>query len=347
MTPGEIVLTPAQHDAVAKLIATDPEARALYQGLLDKARLALGAEPDPIADIKSEGKLKGDPIKTKSLESAQDLPKMEALAWAASFSSPADAKPFYDKAREFLLAWAAVNHSDGDPIDDTLYEPALRAYDLSRSTLNAGDRSTIEQWLAQIATAEERTGHWNTNPRWNNWNSHRLKIVGLIAFLLEAKDAQARVQAAYKDQIDHNLNANGTTYDFIERDALHYHVYDMEPLLELDIAARENGVDLYDETAITGGSLAKSLDFLVPFCDGAKTHPEFVNSKVGFDRARARNGETKYITGRLYDPTEAINVLSLGAAFDPKYAEVERNLKTPPPTRFATWRDVLNAAQAR
>jgi hypothetical protein len=343
---GEIVLTQPEHAKVATLIANDPEARRLFADIVDKARTALADTPHPIDVVRSEGKLMGDPVKTQSLESLRDIFKMEYLAWAASFSAPADAPPFYDKARQFLLAWAAVNHSNGDPIDDTHLESALTAYDLTRSAFTADEQAEVEQWFHQAASVEERTGHWDSHPRWNNWNSHRLKVVGLIAFLLDDKAMQARVDAAYRDQIEHNLNPDGTTYDFIERDALHYHVYDLEPLLTLAIAARLNGEDFYDESASNGASLARSLDFLVPFCNGSKTHPEFMNSKVGFDKARARNGEAKYVSGRLYDPAEAVNVLSLGAAFDPKYAVVEHQLQKPAPTRFGTWRDVLDAAQS-
>ena len=74
--------------------------------------------------------------------------------------------------------------------------------------------------------------------------------------------------------------------------------YDLEPLLALATAARQNGTDLYRYQAPSGASLAKSLAFLAPFCDGTQTHPEFVNSRVAFDRRRAESGDRTYQSGR-------------------------------------------------
>ena len=44
---------------------------------------------------------------------------------------------------------------------------------------------------------------------------------------------------AIKKQIAANLRPDGSSLDFHERDALHYHCYDLEPLLTLAIAASQ------------------------------------------------------------------------------------------------------------
>ena len=232
---GEIALTPSEHATVVNLIATDREAYGQFKFILKTARGAAADQPNPIAWIQTEGKLRGDPVKTQTAESLMDMPKMLALAWAGSFDPSADeAATFNAMVKQFLIAWAGVNRSHGDPIDDTNLDAALTAYDLTRAAYTADERVTVEAWFRQVAAAEEQTGRWDAHPKWNNWTSHRLKIVGLIAFELGDEEMLARVLAAYKDQIEHNLNADGTTYDFLYRDALHYHVYDLEPLLSLD-----------------------------------------------------------------------------------------------------------------
>ncbi len=338
-------LSGAERTMIANLIVNDPEAKALYQKFVATAKASVSDTPNPITAIRSEGKLQGDPLKVATQQSMRDMPKIQALAWAGSFEIGADADSYRAAARRFLVAWAQVNVSRGDPIDDTGLEPALVSYDLLRDGFSADERVQVETWLRQVAQAEEQTGRWATKPRRNNWNSHRLKIVGLIAYILHDSEMRARVIAEYREQIANNLNADGTSSDFLDRDALHYHVYDLEPLLGLAIVASENGDDLYGTISPIGASLAKSLDFLVAYCDGTKTHPEFVNSKVAFDRQRAANGEAGYVSGHLFNPKDGILALSLGAAFDPKYGALERTLVTPPATRFGTWRDVLNAAQ--
>lgn len=65
--------------------------------------------------------------------------------------------------------------------------------------------------------------------------------MGLIGFVLHDEPLIDRTVAAYKEQIDHNLLPDGSSYDFHERDALHYHIYDITPLLTLAIAARNSG----------------------------------------------------------------------------------------------------------
>jgi hypothetical protein len=43
----------------------------------------------------------------------------------------------------------------------------------------------------------------------------------------------------------------------------------------------------------------------IAFYHGAKTHGEFVNSTVAFDKKRAANGEKGYAAGTLFEPKMA------------------------------------------
>ncbi|HEY6902400.1 MAG TPA: hypothetical protein VI233_17205, partial [Puia sp.] len=47
-----------------------------------------------------------------------------------------------------------------------------------------------------------------------------------------------------------------------------------------------------------------------------KTHAEFVNSTVEFDRKRAQNNETAYRSGTLFEPKNGIGTLVLAVYFD-------------------------------
>ena len=47
---------------------------------------------------------------------------------------------YSSKADEFILAWAGVNQSDGDAINETQFEPLIVAYDLLRGTFSEADR---------------------------------------------------------------------------------------------------------------------------------------------------------------------------------------------------------------
>jgi hypothetical protein len=249
-----ISLTDVQRKKLAEIVRDDPEAGKLFEKLKHAADEALAATPDPIDKIQTEGKLPADPARLKSQQSLKDMPRMDALGYAYAVTGSAE---YADKARQFILAWAKVNHSAGDPIDDTNLESPLVAYDLTRGTFSAADRETADAWLREVVAAEQETAKKHADNHHNNWHSHRLKIVSLIAFLLHDQPLIDHTVAAYKDQVDHNLLPDGSSYDFHERDALHYHIYDITPLLALAIAARNNGIDLYSYQSPNGGSLGK------------------------------------------------------------------------------------------
>jgi hypothetical protein len=246
-------------------VHNNKDAGALYIRFKREADRALDDSPHPIERIQSEGKLPKDPAKIETEASLADMRKLEALGYAFAIE---DDPKYATKAREFVLAWAKVNHSAGDPIDDTNLEPLIFAYDLTRETFSQEERRIVEAYLQEVVTAELTTAKLKRNNHYNNWHSHRLKIVGLIAFVLQDKPLIEQTVAMYKEQIDHNLEPDGSSYDFHQRDALHYHTYDLAPLLTLAIAAQSNGVDLYSYRSTKGATLGKGVDILAAVCSG-------------------------------------------------------------------------------
>jgi hypothetical protein len=319
-----------------ELTRQDEVARSAFAGLKEQADSALGDTPHPIATIQTEGKLAGDPVKVATQASLRDMRALSALGYAYEVTGEAR---YAAKARAFILAWAGTNRPMGDPIDETNLEPLLVAYDQTRDCFSPADRDKADQYLRRIIQAE-----WDAKQRTNNWQSHRLKIVGLAAYVLGDGALIARAIDGFRNQIAENLNPDGSSFDFIERDALHYHVYDLEPLLALAIAAHSHGLDLYDYSGSSGSSLRKSVHFLVPYCTGEKEHHEFVNSRVEFDRKRAANGEKGYVIGHLFRPEEGLRALSLAAYFDDSVDPVVTRLASGDPKDTQAWTLVLDQA---
>lgn len=326
------------------LLRTEPEVKLMYDSLRRIAEEALADEPNPIDTIRTEGLLQGDPRKTATGEALQDMHKMYALALAYRVSRQ---REYLDKATVYLLAWADSNRSRGDPIDDTNLDPAIEAYNMVRSELVPAENRRIVRWLRQAADTEihaiynkpERaTSH-------NNWNSHRLKIVGEIGFAIGDKSLQTYAINGIREQIGRNLLPDGSSEDFVSRDALHYHLYDLEPLLKLAIVLkRATRVDYYTYEAPSGASIRKSVEWLLPYLDGRKTHAEFVNSKVEFDRKRAENGEAGYKAGTPFDPKSGIGVLLLAAYFDGALLDQARRLLGTDAS-YPAWQTVLNEVE--
>lgn len=297
-------------------VKTDKEANKLFQGFRKIADSSLQSSPRPIQKISTAGLLQGNPTKAATKEAIKDFKIMYALAICYRLTKQ---QKYLTKAAEYFYAWATINQPSASPIDDTNLDPLIEAYDLLKNNLPKKDRIAIANWLKNTAIAEKNnlkmlpvfeTGR-------NNWNSHRLKVVGEIAFAIQNKPLQQWTIEKLKDQIAVNLLPDGRSLDFILRDAVHYHVYDLEPLVRLStILHRATTVDYFHFTSSNNSSIKKSVDWLIPFITKEKTHQEFVNSTVQFDQARSKNREVGHIIGQTFQPEKAIRLLVLCTYFN-------------------------------
>jgi hypothetical protein len=323
------------------LIAKDAEVKKYYAAFREKADQSLGEEPRPTDTIRSEGLLEGNPKKAATRLALTDMPKIYALALVYRVSGGAK---YLEKVTAYLKAWATQNTPNGDPIDDTNLDNPIEAYDMVKEKLSTADAGVVQTWLKRTAEAEINGRHNRpgSSTATNNWNSHRLKIIGEIAFATGDTALQNYTINGLKKQVEINLNPDGSSTDFVSRDALHYHVYDLEPLLKLAIVLRRaTGVNYYTWQSPSTASIQKSVDWLLPYLNGQKTHPEFVNSTVSFDRVRANNGEAAYKSGTLFDPKNGIHTLLLAAWFDAGVLPLARQLLNTQ-DRYPAWQSVVN-----
>jgi hypothetical protein len=322
-----------------QLIKKNTAVKKMYAGFYKDAEAALTEKPNPRDTIVSEGHLNTHPSKIASVFAMKDFNKMYALTIVYKVTNK---KKYLTRAINFFTAWATVNHPIGNPINDTKLDRLLAAYDMLRPQLNNNDKATIDAWLIAMADGEIKTAKKGKSTSMNNWHSHRLKVVGQIGYLLDNKTYRAFATNGLLIQIDTNLNKDGTSWDFTERDALHYHAYDLEPLLTLAIIIkRATGADNFNYVSPKGASIKKAVDWFVPYLTGEKTHAEYVNSKQAFDFARAKNNEKGFGIGEKFDPVNGLYTLQLASYFDSNYANtIKLMLKTE--NDFSDWQLVLN-----
>ncbi len=327
--------------SLKKLIGTDNAVKKQYEKISQQADAALQQTANPIDTVVSEGHLATDPKKILTVASLADINKIYALALKYRITANSN---YLNKAVIYLNSWATINKPQGNPINDTKFGTVFEAYDLIKNSINAADKSSIESWLSTMADKEINNPRFKSNSgvAINNWNSHRLKTIGLIGYAINNNTYKQYAKTAVLKQIEINLYASGSGYDFEERDALHYHIYTLEPLLELAITLkRAENIDDFNYTSPTGSSIKKSIEFLKPYAVGEKTHEEFVNSKVEFDRKRAANNEPGFTTGALFHPDHATYVFSLATFFDPTYLSVIQKI-TGNTEKYPNWQCVIS-----
>lgn len=307
-------------------INQNEETKKLCANLEKSSTIYLSEMPNPIDTIRTEGLLKGNPKKLKTQLALADMNKLFSLAWMYRLNGD---KKYLNKTVAFLSAWAEINKPNGDPIDDTNLDKAVEAYDLIKTEIPLTAKTSIDRWLTETALAEINSKRMKAGRATsiNNWNAHRLKVVGEIGYALNNKEFINWTIENLKSHIYINLNVDGTSLDFKERDAMHYHIYDLEPMLKLAIMInRAKGQNFYTYESPKGSSIKKSVDWLMPYIKGEKQHEEYVNTTVKFDRDRAKNNEPGFAPGTMFEPKLAIPVLALSIYFDPSQEKLLSDL---------------------
>jgi hypothetical protein len=284
----------------------------------------------PPGGVHTEHTLAADPSRQASLAAERDLRRVRdaALAWRNGAGDV-----WLQRAAAGLKPWFETYRPDLNPIDETPLDALVEAYALVGRGLPAdvrqADAAFLERWARAYVRAVDAA---KDDPRakgvWtNNWQSHRVKLVAMIAAATGSTALQGDAERLFRLQVAQNIRPDGEVLDFRQRDALHYVVYDLEPLLQASLAARSFGRDWY-AMPVNGASLAKAVAWLEPYADGRLAHEEFVHSTVAFDAERARAGERGY--SGPFQPRTAARLFHLAAAFDPRFAGLADRLGPKP-----------------
>jgi hypothetical protein len=303
------------------------------QEVVTKAKAALGRPPGAIPKLHTEGTLPGKGIREISLKAKEDQPIVLNLALAWRLTGD---RAYLDQAGRYLEAWADIYQPSFNPIDETGFDTLLMATDLTEADLPAATRAKVDRmWRGMAAgyldAMDAKPRNFDTN-----WQSHRVKLATMAAFQTGDAGLIARARAAYRAQVATNIRPDGSVFDFHERDALHYVTYDLDPLMMAALAAQAHGENWLDWRAANGVSLAAALDWLVPYAKGEKTHIEFANSKIQFDRDRAAAGQKEYAP-HPWDVSNAVGTYGLATLLDPRYRAVRDDVAARTGKKPAAW----------
>ncbi len=336
---SDVTLTTAQWSALVGITEASPDAAPYLATIKKIADGALNATPHPIPQMLTltHEKISGDARKNEK-ESLNDMKKMQALAYLYATTKQTQ---YSDKARQFILSWSKTYQPIGHPLAEERLKGLYTTYAITRSTFPPEQRVAVDSWLHEIAQA---VLSWDAgHHRNNNIENQRWNIVGSLGFALNDNSLTEKMVRGYKSQMEANYHSNGASNDFYNRDAMHYHFVGVRDMLDMAMMGYQHGIDLYHYQAQNGASLSKAVKFGVPYCNGTKTHHEWVHDKDKHDWAKGAKGEQEYIVGRLFDPKECIPSLSMAALFDPSYLALVNQIKNTQ-SPFPTWQAVLNAA---
>lgn len=319
---GYALISPERAAALADEAAT-PAGRAVLRQAARQADRRLHV----MARVHTEGVLPTLPAYRRAEAAAADWDWMRLQALAFRLGGGA---AYERRAERALRAWLGTYRPDFDPIDETRLDGLFETCDLLAGAappdLRAGCAAFARR-LAEGYTDPAIVASKRETSR-NNWQSHRVKIATLAAYLAGDPALVAWTRALYVRQLRVNLRPDGSCIDVTLRDALHYVVYDLEPLAVADLAARAHGADWYGLRGPGGGSLKRSLDWLAPYALGTRRHVEFVHSTVPFDAARRAAGVKGF--GGEWDPRTARALYAMAARLDPSFTKVRNRLKPSP-----------------
>jgi hypothetical protein len=95
----------------------------------------------------------------------------------------------------------------------------IRAYELLKDEFSRAEKTTVKKWLTKVVEYEMSSRKNGKETSFNNWNSHRLNFIGLIAFTLNNKQYIDYTIRGFKEQVAADLLPDGESYDFQVRDA--------------------------------------------------------------------------------------------------------------------------------
>lgn len=308
-----------------------PEAQ---QAILNNLESNKNRQPDAQKHIHTQGTLPHHGIYDQSIAAKKDLSLMHdaAMAWKAG-----QGNQWLSYAKKYLMSWVNTYHPSYNPIDETNFDDMIATYSTIKSHLSSNDQEKAKKFFSQwawgyIHSAEHAQKHDPINGI-SNWQSHRIKLATLLSASLNDDKLLKRSEDLFKKQVSKNIHADGQTYDFGQRDAIHYVVYDLQPLVQAALAARKKDNDWFNWTAKTGASLSKAIDWLTPYASGEKPHEEFVHSKEKFDAVR-HDANVPGFSG-LFKPKDAGKLYWLLTQFNTSFEPIAQKMQANPPAYIA------------
>ncbi|MBI3556933.1 MAG: alginate lyase family protein [Deltaproteobacteria bacterium] len=260
-----------------------------------------------VKQIHLEGVLPTRPEYAESDQALRSLDRVLLWSVCARTAAPPLAAKCQAIARAGVAKWIGkYAQPDGNPINESRLLALVKSIDLLIPVMPDTERRAATGWLRKLIAAGDNFNRAQAGKEksTNNFETWRLAIRALAARTLADKTVLASAASLLTAHVRENIQADGSTWDYHHRDALHYHVYDLQAYVEIAVFAPE----VLGDRGL--GEVLHALEFLRPFFAGERKHVEFVHSKVQFDRDR-RNAGMAHFQNENWDPKQARSLLRL------------------------------------
>lgn len=302
----------------------------LKKYIINKSNDFLLEAPNPLPNLKTEGLLPGQGIMELSIKARRDFEKVEYLAFAWEITKN---QLYLKKAKEFIFKWAETYTPSFNPIDETKFSRLFEGYGIIRDNLRGDETIPIDRWISSFSIGyleQLKINQKKYNPQHSNWQSHRIKIAFTAAIAVRDFKSAEKITTFLNEQIIKNIREDGSTEDYHTRDSIKYTIYSLKPLLETSLLANNFRVKkhLHHKESKTS-HLLKGVDWLLPYVNGKKTHIEFKNTSVNFDKIRVNNNIEGFSISP-WKPSEAKEILWLSSYLDKKYLPTAKAISSNP-----------------
>ncbi len=316
-TTNVVILDSGEITTLRRVISQDDRAKFLYDSVALLARSRGQDVPRPLKRLHYEGLLETNPDRIATRKSLEDMDKVINFIYASYGSKDTI---FAHQTKRFVLAWADAYQPDGNPINENKFVALYWGYYLFQDYFSDRDKRKVEDWMMAIAEQEMRREHTPNN----NWEAKRQKMIGITGSITDNDSLKTFAQRGFREYINTAYFPNGTSADLKQRDALHYHVGGLKPLLSaaINLSKFDTLFNLYGYTTPSGASIKKSVEYVVPYARGELTRPEWVNTTVALDKERAAAGLAEYQPGKLFDPAEALPMFEWASYYEPAWYDI-------------------------
>ncbi|WP_447877277.1 alginate lyase family protein [Serratia fonticola] len=289
---------------------------SIDQNIIDSAKSIVKKKPSAISNVHIEGNVIQGAAYKKIKNATYDWDKMKILAYAWSVTH---SQVYLDTLSNYLNAWLDIYQVTYNPIDEEKITNMIIAYDLVKDDLSSDLNLKMKGFLEKLLSGYLKDIKERGGKDFTNWQSHRLKIATFCAFILDDKKSIELIDKYYRQQLDNNLLADGTVYDYKIHDSYSYALYDLNSLLETALIAKRHGYDWFNYTNKNGGSLEKSLNWIISSTK-KPSDKQFANSKIKFDTVRRVAG-VKGMQSQ-WDPLQAQKTFAIASMIDRNYQKL-------------------------